>query len=61
MQDEKLENVLNLALDVPQAERERSLDLDVGYNEEANTWDLIVRYTGDIRRLTTLLYSLKAN
>ena len=51
MQDEKLENVLNLALNVPQAEREKSLDLDVGYNEEAKTWDLIVRYTGDIRRL----------
>ena len=53
MQDEKLENVLNLALDVPQEERERSLDLDVGYNKETKTWDLIVRYTGDIRRLAS--------
>ena len=43
MQDEKLENVLNLALDVPVSERERSLDLDVGYNVERNTWDLIDR------------------
>ena len=53
MQDEKLENVLNLALDVPVSERERSLDLDVGYNVEENTWDLIVRYTGNIKRLAS--------
>ena len=51
--DEKLENVLNLALDVPAGERERSLDLSVGYDPQANTWDLIVRYTGDIKRLAS--------
>ncbi len=51
MADEKLENVLNLALGVPEDERERSLDLDVGFNREEDTWDLIVKYTGNIRRL----------
>ena len=44
MPDQKLENLLNLALDVPEEEREKSMDLDVGYNREANTWDLIVKY-----------------
>lgn len=51
--DEKLENVLNLALEVPEAERERSLDLNVGFDPEERTWDLIVRYTGDIKRLAS--------
>ena len=51
MPDQKLENLLNLALDVPEEEREKSMDLDVGYNREANTWDLIVKYSGDIRSL----------
>lgn len=51
MTDEKLENSLNLALRVPEAERERSLDLNVGYDREEKTWDLIVKYTGNIKRL----------
>ena len=49
MPDQKLENLLNLALDVPEEEREKSMDLDVGYNREANTWD-----TGRQRINTTL-------
>lgn len=51
MPDQKLENLLNLALEVPEAEREKSLNLNVGYDAAENTWDLIVKYTGNIRRL----------
>ena len=51
MPDEKLENVLNLALEVPERERARSMDLNVGYSEAERTWDLIVKYTGDIGEL----------
>ena len=51
MTDEKLENSLNLALRVPEAERERSLDLKTGYDPAEKSWDLIVKYTGDIQRL----------
>jgi len=48
MDNEKIENVLNLALEATPQEREKSLDLNVGYNPADNRWDLIVRYTGDI-------------
>lgn len=47
MQDQKLDNLLNLALDSTREERERSLNLNVGYNEELRMWDLIVKYSGD--------------
>lgn len=49
--NEKLENLLNLALDATEEEREKSLELDVGYERETNSWELIVKYNGDISRL----------
>ena len=36
---QKLENLLNLALDADQGERERSEELDVGYDKEENVWN----------------------
>ena len=47
----KLENLLNLALDATQEEREKSLELDVGYERDTNTWELIVKYSGNIEAL----------
>lgn len=54
MADQKLENVLNLALDATEEERQKSLELDVGYDAIGQEWDLIVKYSGsldDIRAL----------
>ena len=34
MEDQKLENLLNLALDATEEEREKSVSLDVGYDAE---------------------------
>ncbi len=51
MDSQKRENMLNLALDTPQAERERSVELSVGYDEVTELWEVIVRYIGDIIRL----------
>ena len=45
---QKLENLLNLALDADQGERERSEELDVGYDKEENVWELIVNYSGTL-------------
>ena len=45
---QKLENLLNLALDADQGERERSEELDVGYDKEDNVWELIVKYSGTL-------------
>ena len=51
MQDQKVDNLLNLALDATPQEREKSLQLNVGYDEEDSTWEVIVKYTGDLRRI----------
>ncbi|NLK29158.1 MAG: S8 family peptidase [Clostridiales bacterium] len=47
----KADNTLNLALDVPETTREKSIDLDVGYNPETNMWELIVKYSGSLERV----------
>lgn len=46
MDDQKIENLLNLALETPEAEREKSLELDVGYNTQERTWDVVIKYQG---------------
>ena len=46
-----IDNQLNLALDVPKNVRERTLDLDVGFEPETNTWELIVKYSGSLERI----------
>lgn len=51
MKDQKIDNQLNLALDLNQIEREKTRNLDVGYDEDTNTWELIVRYNGDLTPL----------
>lgn len=47
----KLENQLNLALDVPEATRERTYNLNVGYTPSTNTWELIIKYSGSLDRI----------
>ncbi len=49
--DQKIENLLNLALEATPEEREKSQELLVGYDPEERTWDVIVKYTGNILRL----------
>lgn len=51
MTNQKLENILNLALETPEEVRERSLNLNVGFEEESRTWELIVKYNGNLRQL----------
>lgn len=51
MNNQKLENILNLALLTPEEEREKSLTLNVGYIEANNSWEVIVKYNGDLSRL----------
>ncbi|MBQ8596375.1 MAG: peptidase S8, partial [Lachnospiraceae bacterium] len=51
MANQKLENLLELALEIGDEQRERSEQLNVGFSEEDRTWELIVKYNGDIERL----------
>ena len=43
-----MENLLNLALDATEEERDKSLELNVGYNPIEREWDLIVKYSGSM-------------
>lgn len=54
MTSQKLENLLNLALDATEEERERSLNLDVGYHPIERKWDLIVKYSGNLDQVRAL-------
>ncbi|MDD6306025.1 MAG: S8 family serine peptidase [Clostridiales bacterium] len=55
MPNEKIENQLNLALDATAEEREKSLDLDVGYETVAKTWEVIVKFSGTTEELERVL------
>lgn len=46
--NEKIENVLNLALEATPEELNRSQELSVGFDAATDSWDLIVRYSGSL-------------
>jgi subtilisin family serine protease len=50
-----VENQLNLALDVPEATREKTMNLGVGFQPETNTWELIVKYNGNLQPIAEAL------
>ena len=50
-QDEKLENQLQLALDLPVEERKKTQDLNVGYDENLKQWEIIFQYVGSLEQL----------
>ncbi len=51
MQNQKLENLLNLAMDATEEEREKSQILEVGYNPIDREWDLIIKYSGNLEEV----------
>lgn len=51
MANQKISDLLNLALEATAREREESMELDVGYDREEQRWDVIIRYSGEIREL----------
>ena len=46
MPDQKLENLLNLAMNALPQERAKSENLNVGYDPTTRLWDVIVKYSG---------------
>ena len=56
MPNEKMENLLNLALAATQEEREKSLELDIGYDSAEQTWEVIVKFVGTTEELEALLF-----
>ncbi len=51
MNSQKVENLLNLSLDSTVEEREKSQILEVGFDREDRTWEVIVKFHGDIQKL----------
>lgn len=49
-QSEKIDSGLNLALQVPEGEMLQSDYLQYGYNQEEESWQIIVKYIGNIKR-----------
>lgn len=47
MENQKLENLLNLALNATPEELEKSENLSVGYETEQGKWEVIVKYSGE--------------
>ena len=58
MDSQKRENILNLALDTPEEERNQSLELNVGYDQATRSWELIVKYHGRLDEALSVLSSL---
>ena len=49
--NQKLEEILQLALQTPEDVRDRTEDLNVGFDGVTRTWELIVKYHGDLSSL----------
>lgn len=45
---QKLEDLLNLAIQTPEETRSKTDTLNVGFDAETKTWELIVKYHGDL-------------
>lgn len=48
MNETKIDTELQLALELSETTREQSLDLNVGFDAVDNTWELIVKYFGNL-------------
>ena len=52
--NQKLEELLQLALQTSEEVRERTEDLNVGFDTVSRTWELIVKYHGSLDSLKLL-------
>lgn len=50
-ENEKLDNLLQMALDLTQMQRGQDSNLNAGFDSENRTWELIVKYHGDLSAL----------
>ena len=51
MDNQKIGNLLNLAMEATEREREESLELEVGYDAEDERWNVIIKYSGELSGL----------
>ena len=55
---QKIENILNLALAATSEERERSGELETGYDPGTREWELIVKYSGTLEAAREIAVSV---
>ena len=55
---QKIENILNLALEATPEERERSGELETGYDPGTRAWELIVKYSGTLEAAREIAVSV---
>lgn len=53
MGNQKIEDQLNLALEATERERRKSVALETGYDPQEKTWELIVKYSGNLERIAS--------
>ena len=58
--NQKLDSSLNLAMDITQSDREKSLELGTGFEPEEQLWRVIVKYIGDLAEIETLIQGSQA-
>lgn len=58
MNNPKADAQLNQALNATEAERDKSLELNVGYNAEDREWDLIIKHSGDAETLRSYVIGI---
>lgn len=51
---EKMEDLLNLALETPEAERQQTETLNVGFDGGTRSWEVVVKYNGSLESLGEL-------
>lgn len=59
MQEEKVENSLELSLQIPEEQRQKSVDLSSGYDQETGDWEVILRIAGDAEELRNAIPEAK--
>ena len=59
MNDEKLEAVLNLSLEADEEQRQKSGILSNGYDELSRTWEVIVKYHGDMDEISRMVEEIE--
>jgi len=48
---EKVENLLNLSMEVSDEQRKRSSQLSAGYDEQDRSWEFVIKYSGNPNQL----------
>ena len=58
MADQKIENLLELSVEVDDSTREKSENLQVGYDPQEKRWEIILHYSGEMESLAERYDSL---